>query len=161
MGFEFGQIQVQSVGFATSMALWIWASYLAPLNYSFLICEMRGGTPYRMQRGRSKQGSPCRALSWAPGAWCAVLMGVGGMEMTSTALGGGQTNEKEHMSPTPVSSGTGSVGGGGEVEGHKSPDLVYLKTEIGTDWRTMCRLCHWCAKGDDSALWRSWFGCPP
>lgn len=32
-------------------------------------------------------------------------MGVGAMGMTSTALGGGKTNEKEYVPQTPVSSG--------------------------------------------------------
>lgn len=106
MGFEFGQIQVESVKFVTSMALWIGASYLA-----LLICEMRGGALYHMQSGRNERGSPCRALS--SGAWCVVPMGVGAMEMTSTALGGGSTNEKKYVPQTPRSSGTEVLGVGG------------------------------------------------
>ena len=44
VGFEFGQIKVQSSNSTCSVALWLSASYLVALSYSCQICEVRGIT---------------------------------------------------------------------------------------------------------------------
>ena len=146
--------------FATSIALWIWANYLAPLSYSFLICKMRRVILNLCRGGKNKWGSPRKALSLAPGAWWTVLMGMGAMVITSAAAGRGKTHGDECVPPNTCELVNRKRLG---EEGHKRPDLesLFKNTEIGTDWRNMCRLCYWCAKGDDGALRRSQCGYPP
>lgn len=73
------------------------------------------------------------------------------MIIFSTAIGRGKTNENEYKLPNTCELVNRKHLG---KEGHKRPDLesLFKNTEIGTDWRNMCRLCCWSAKGDDSAL---------
>lgn len=69
--------------------------------------------------------------------WCTVLMGMGALEMTSTAIGRAQTNEEAGLPPNTCELTSRKHVG---EEGHERPDLggLFKNTAIGTDWGNMC-----------------------
>lgn len=89
--------------------------------------------------GKINEAVHVKALSSAPSAQRTVLMGTRAMKITNPAIGGGKTNENEGTPPDTCELTIGKHLG---EEGHKRPDLgsLFKNTEIGTDWRDMCRL---------------------